>query len=112
MRLALFYLLSEELVSVYYSDHHHHITKNIFFPAAFPNFQNDMREKEKFPRAVILGFSGTLKNGVEEKGKRGFLAIKADTNGFFYFTNSETAIFRLALTVHTYSLARILIFWF
>ena len=26
--------------------------------SAFPNFQNDMREKEKFPKAVIFGFFG------------------------------------------------------
>jgi len=33
--------------------------------SAFPNFQNDMREKEKFPTAVILGFVGELtKSGV------------------------------------------------
>ncbi len=26
--------------------------------SAFPNFQNDMREKEKFPKAVTFGFIG------------------------------------------------------
>jgi vesicular inhibitory amino acid transporter len=26
--------------------------------SAFPNFQNDMREKEKFPKAVTFGFLG------------------------------------------------------
>ena len=26
--------------------------------SAFPNFQNDMKEKDKFPRAVILGYIG------------------------------------------------------
>jgi len=26
--------------------------------SAFPNFQNDMREKEKFPKAVVFGFIG------------------------------------------------------
>ncbi len=25
--------------------------------SAFPNFQNDMREKKKFPKAVVIGFS-------------------------------------------------------
>lgn len=62
VHLALFSLLLEELVSVYYN-HHHHIIANTFLLAAFPNFQNDMKEKEKFPRAVILGFSGTYKVG-------------------------------------------------
>ncbi|CAG2102700.1 unnamed protein product [Medioppia subpectinata] len=28
--------------------------------SAFPNFQNDMKEKEKFPKAVIFGFGGLL----------------------------------------------------
>lgn len=28
--------------------------------SAFPNFQNDMRNKEKFPLAVIIGFLGML----------------------------------------------------
>lgn len=26
--------------------------------SAFPNFQNDMKEKEKFPKAVMFGFTG------------------------------------------------------
>lgn len=52
--------------------------------SAFPNFQNDMREKDKFPKAVIFGFIGMALSA--QRASIIFLVFSLPLQVFFSFT--------------------------